>query len=228
MIFTSVKRFLGRNSLTGRPYHALARSWHALRFLSNKVRFGRAFPVGYFDRLFAQGADPWRYEDDGVSETRKSLILRLLPAAPVSSILEIGCASGWMTQDLCKRAERVTAIDCSSVALSLAKERCSDCSNIEFAEIDLLTGSLEGRYEVVICAGVLNFFPRAAQAAIRDKIVETVQPGGLLLLEHLRERMVGYEMDGGDLHKLYIGQPAFTLIEEVREDIYEIVVLRRA
>jgi 2-polyprenyl-3-methyl-5-hydroxy-6-metoxy-1,4-benzoquinol methylase len=227
MIFTSVKRFLGRNSLTGRPYHALARSWHALRFLSNKVRFGRAFPVGYFDRLFAQGGDPWRYEDDGISETRKTLILDLLPAVPVSSLLEIGCASGWMTQDLCKRAERITAIDCSSVALSLAKERCSHCSNIEFAEVDLLTHSLEGRYEIVICAGVLNFFPRAAQVGIRDKIVERVQPGGLLLLEHLRERMVGYEVAGKDLHKLYTGHSEFTLIEEIREDIYEIVLLRR-
>ena len=223
--YNEIKDVLRNNRLTRRPYRGLAKSSRSIRLLSNRVRFGRTFPPFYFNKLFAQGADPWRYEGDSISERRKSLLLGLLPAAPVNHILEIGCASGWMTKDLSLRAKRVTAVDCSSVALSLAKERCEACSNIEFAGLDLLTDSIEGNFDFVVCAGVLNFFPRTTQKAICDKIVDSMQPGGRLLLEHLRARMPGSEMTGEELHMLYVDHPNLHLLDVVKEDIYEIILM---
>ncbi len=223
----STKRLLRENRLSGGAYLALATWWHSLRFFANKLRFGRAFPPDYFDDLFARGADPWLYEDDEVSKRRKSLILGLLRPAPVRAMLEIGCASGWMTRDLALRAEKLVAVDCSPNALRMARERCQDRSNVEFAELDLLKDPIEGRFEVVVCAGVLNFFPRAAQAAIRAKIVGAVEPGGLLLLEHLQDLQPGYEVSGRELHESYARQPGFDTIGNLEEDIYEIVLLKR-
>ena len=225
--YDSTKALLRNNKLTRGPYLWLAGLSHSARFLFYKMKYGRAFPPSYFNDLFAEGADPWRYEGDSVSETRKSLILDLLPESPVSHMLEIGCASGWITQHLSRRAKRVTAVDCSSVALSLAKERCSGCSNVEFAALDLLTDGLEGSFDVVVCAGVLNFFPRSAQAAIRDKIVGSIKPGGQLLLEHLRARAPGYEVTGEELHALYAGHPWLVALDRKAEDAYEIILLRR-
>lgn len=224
--YNGIKRLLRNNRLTHKPYRWLVRSWHSMRLLSYRLRFGRAFPPSYFNNLFAQGADPWRYEGDSISEKRKSLMLGLLPASPVSDILEIGCASGWMTQDFSLRAKRVTAVDCSPVALSLAMERCKGCSNIEFAALDLLTDRIDGSFDIVVCAGVLNFFPRATQLAICDKIVGSMQSGGLLLLEHLRARMPGYEVTGEEVHVLYVEHPELAVLNRTKEDSYEICLLR--
>lgn len=132
-----------------------------------------------------------------------------------------------MTRDFSARAERVTAVDCSTVALAHAKAHCSGCSNIDFASFDLLTDRLEGPFDFAVCAGVLNFFPRSSQAAICDKIVACLQPGGQLILEHLRVLMPGYEVTGEELHDLYAAHPDLDMLHKVREDSYEIVLLKR-
>ena len=79
---------------------------------------------------------------------------------------------------------------------------------------------------MIVCAGVLVFLPWSAQVKVRDRIVEALEPGGTLLLEHTRDASPG-EVSGARIHALYEHHPQLTLQDRLQEDIYEALIFRR-
>lgn len=220
-----LKRKLRENAVTGKAYHGLAVAVQRVQRQAFRIRFGRAYPAEYFDREFARDADPWSYEGDLISEERKSLLLSLLPTH-VRRLLEVGCAAGWMTPELAVRADLLEAVEISPVALSLAEKRCEGIANVRFSKLDLLTERPQGTFGAIICAGVLIFLPWRSQVEVRDRIVKALDPGGHLLLEHVRESFPG-QLAGGLVHELYASHPDLLVVEVQRRDIYEVMLLKR-
>ena len=223
---TAAKRGLRESPVTSGLYLGAARSWHATRIGLHKLLRGRYHTAAYFDRLFARSRDPWRYEGDAVSEARRDLLIRTLPDQRCRRMLEIGCAAGWITERLAQRAEAVLAVDISPSALEKARERCVALAHVEFRCVDLLHDEMRGRFDTIVCAGVLTYLPRAAQQRIRDRLAAMLEPGGHLLLEHLGEAGPG-ECAGSRIHALYGLHPELTRRAREARDGYEILLLRK-
>ncbi len=98
-------------------------------------------------------------------------------------ILDAGCGTGVGTEYLVhlNPQARITGIDLSAGALSVAKERCrrSGASRAEFHHLSLYdVGQLEGEFDYINCVGVLHHLPdpiRGIQA-----IASKLAPGGLM------------------------------------------------
>lgn len=220
------KRRLRESPITGATYHGIARFAHRARMVYERFRFGRYFPKEHFDRLFARSPDPWNYQTSFVSQERKAILLASLPRHGISRLLEIGCAAGWMTAELAKRADVVTAIDISPMALRHAASHCAHLQNVQFQQLDLMTSTLDGTFDTIVCAGVLVFLPWSTQEEVRNRIIKALEPEGTLLLEHTREAFPG-EVAGQRVHALYAAHPQLVLRDCVQRDIYEVLLFRR-
>jgi 2-polyprenyl-3-methyl-5-hydroxy-6-metoxy-1,4-benzoquinol methylase len=222
----AVKRRLRESPITGATYHGIARFAHRARMVYERYRFGRYFPKEHFDRLFARRPDPWNYQTSSVSQERKALMLDRIPRRNVRHLLEIGCAAGWMTTELATRADAVLAVDISPIAIRLAVTHCARLRNIRFQNIDILTSMPDGIFDAIVCAGVLVFLPWSAQKDVCARIVKSLEPNGILLLEHTRSAYPG-EVAGHRVHALYAAHPELVLLERVEKDIYEVLLFRR-
>ena len=225
-ILAAAKGRLRESAATEHVYRGTARLMHRARTVYARCRFGRSYPAQFFDNLFARNPDPWGYEGDPVSEERKALLLDLLPTHRIPRLLEIGCAAGWMTGELAKRADAVTAVDISPVALRLAAARCEQWKHVQLRRLDLLTDTAAGPFDVIVCAGVLVFLPWSAQPYVRDRIVQALEPGGVLLLEHTRQAFPG-EVAGGRIHALYAAHRELALHSRLQRNLYEALVFQR-
>lgn len=77
-----------------------------------------------FDAMLDDGGDdPWRLDTSPYERRRLELILACLGRPHYSTVLEIGCSTGQLTEALAKRADEVIAMDASPKALAVAEGR---------------------------------------------------------------------------------------------------------
>ena len=71
----------------------------------------------YFDRLYAQAADPWGLGTRFYELRKRALLLAALPRAAFRRAFEPGCAIGLLTEELARRCGQVVAWDVADAAV---------------------------------------------------------------------------------------------------------------
>ncbi|MGW0161099.1 methyltransferase domain-containing protein [Mycobacterium sp. NPDC003323] len=79
--------------------------------------------AGQFDALLGDIDDPWRLDDFVYDRRRVALVLACLGRERYHRILEIGCGTGQLAEELTGRADQVVALDASPRALEIARRR---------------------------------------------------------------------------------------------------------
>lgn len=118
--------------------------------------------------------------DESITNSSQSAILRHIRATVPTgaSVLDVGCASGDLARALVERGYRVSGVDVDAEAVERARDVLVEAVVADL-ETDSLTGLLEGPYDVVILADVLEHLtePHRHLAAAR----ELLAPGGVVL-----------------------------------------------
>lgn len=112
-----------------------------------------------------------------VAEHGKGL-LSYLDSLPTQAILDVGCGTGTLTHELCKRAGKVVGIDASREMIARARERYPD---IEFHVMDALALPYREEFDVAFSNAVFHWIP--AQGQLLGKIFTALKPGGWLICE---------------------------------------------
>lgn len=140
------------------------------------------------DRQFRKREDPFSYGSDPYETARLAAIEAALGTARIGSLLELGCAEGHLTERLVRKADAVTAVDISAVALARARRRAPSA---RFREADLMTWEPapgEGPFDAVVFAEVLYYLDRPVVKrefeAMFPRIVSWLKPGGRLVMSH--------------------------------------------
>jgi len=77
-----------------------------------------------FDTMLEPGVeDPWHLDDSIYERRRLALVLACLGRDRYQRIMEIGCATGQLAEDLRERADQVVGVDASARALAVARTR---------------------------------------------------------------------------------------------------------
>jgi len=119
-------------------------------------------------------ASPYQLKDSPYS-SHSLLLASLPPAGEGRRVLDVGCASGYLGTILASRGYRVTGIDSPDAIRGAAPD------STEFIPADLdsgLPGGLGSRFDVVICADVLEHLHRPA-SLLRD-LHSVLAPNGHL------------------------------------------------
>jgi tellurite methyltransferase len=124
-----------------------------------------------------------------------SIVLELLPLLPHGPALDLACGTGRHTLVLAGRGQKVTAVDASSVALSVLEERAREAAIAVWREqglgerpahsgrgIRLVDADLEGTalpaasFDLILCVQYL-------QRSLFAQMELALRPGGVLLFE---------------------------------------------
>ena len=164
----------------------LRSAWLLLRAAGGAFEDGRRRNRRRVDREFSV-PDPWSYATSEIEQEcfrhQLSVLDRSRDGRLFREACEIGCAEGFFTERLAERCESLLALELSPTALARARERCDWGEHVRFARWDLRADPLPGTFDLIVLAGVLEYFDRrAALRAARDKVVAGLRPGGRLFL----------------------------------------------
>jgi 2-polyprenyl-3-methyl-5-hydroxy-6-metoxy-1,4-benzoquinol methylase len=129
----------------------------------------------------------WRYH----RQLRRNAILNaaqidalLSRVWPGSSVLDLGCGSGWLTLALAERGARVLGLDIGDKAIEVArtyyqsvKTRINGSVSYQVADLNTIQLPLD-QYDVVVAKGIWHHLVNPEHLA--DQIQRTLKPDGLL------------------------------------------------
>jgi SAM-dependent methyltransferase len=121
---------------------------------------------GFYDKVM------WTLEVDADKRTMAEIISLLC----IGRVLEIGCSSGAVLQELQDRGVSVEGIDISAVALEHASERVRN--HIHYG--DLLTLKLSNDFDTVVGLDIFEHLNPNRLEAYLDRLRTCLLPGGLL------------------------------------------------
>ena len=179
-----------------------------------------------FDTVHSDSDDPWQYATSWYERRKRSLTLAALPEEEYRSALEIGCSIGTLTAGLAARCASLLAVDASSAALELAAGRLADFPGVSTRQLTLPAQWPGGSYDLVVVSEVGYYLPQSEFEVLLQRIRESIQPGGTLLLCHWRHPVSGWELDGDSVHTLarnLLGWPVAGLYRE-RDFVLETLV----
>jgi SAM-dependent methyltransferase len=198
-----------------------------------------ASSLGTVDRDFAERNDPWRYETNPVEHARFLKQTELLDDVRNGQLfesgLEIGCAEGLYTEILAERCKSLLVLDLSPTALARAQGRRRWSERVRFAAFDLRSEVVPSTFDLIIVAGVLEYFSRPSTLfRIREKLTAALRPNGYLLVETTRVNPIvenawwGRRLIRGKWINAFIsGHPSLTIISSLMTDSYSLTLCRK-
>lgn len=131
-----------------------------------------SIPKYHLDHIF----DPQRAHPDEAH----SILMRLIP--PGSRVLELGCASGYLSGHMEKALGcRVTGLEFDPAATAIAAQRCSEVHTVDLDAPDALTpAQASAPYDVLLAAAVLEHlrYPERLLRSARDLL----KPSALIIV----------------------------------------------
>lgn len=135
-----------------------------------------------FDALFLRHRDPWDFETSAYERDKRAATIAALKGARFHSALEIGCATGVLTQALARHCDALLALDVSSEALSIALEQTPSGQNIQYRQAEVPRDWPDGSFDLIVLSEVLYFLTADEIAAVSHRALDVLERDGLCLL----------------------------------------------
>jgi len=134
--------------------------------------------------FFAEQQDPWGYKYHPEDIRRANIIEKTLSQYPISRLLDIGCAEGYITQFICSCADYTLGIDVSPTAIERAIYSYGKLCDFQIG--DILTFRSETKFDAVTITGVLYYVTDEFDMVF-STLDNVLRSGGILLTSHIQE-----------------------------------------
>jgi len=152
------------------------------RLIDEQIAYYRARAAEYDDWFFRRG----RY-DHGVLENAQwtseadTLVKALREFKPRGHVLELACGTGLFTKHLLQDANSITAVDSSSEAIEINRNRCQDF-RVQYLQANLFEWTPPEQFDVVFFSFWLSHVPAGRFAAFWELVRNSLAPGGRVFL----------------------------------------------
>lgn len=187
----------------------------------------KARPVhtaAWFDAFYARHTDPWGFETRWYEERKRDVLLAALPRSRYRHVLELGCATGLLTERLAERADRVTAVDIAEEALRRARARVS-AESVGFQRMNTpqewpdATNSPDGEFDLVVLSELGYYWAPADLRRALARVSATLGADGQLVACHWRAPIEGCVLTGDDVHATIAADGRFRrVVRHVEEE----------
>jgi len=189
--------------------------------------FDKSLPRTYFDRVYAENADPWGFATSEYEAAKYRQTMATLDRSCYPASFEIGCSIGVLTALLATRCKQLLAVDVSDVALEQARRRCASLANIQFARMSLPAEYPEGLYDLTILSEVGYYLNLRDLATLAGLIRNHAAPRGQLLLVHWTPVVEDYPLTGDQVHEYFLSLPQWICKAQFKAPHYRIELLER-
>lgn len=153
-----------------------------------------------FDRTHARRADPWRVTTRWYERRKRALTVASLPRERYGRVLEVGCSIGVLTGDLAPAADRLLALDVSSVAVQAARERLANLPHVTVEQADAAADYPSGSFDLVVLSEVGYYLAPEAFGRLVDSIVDGLADDGDVLACHWTQPEGDFRQGADDVH----------------------------
>ena len=147
------------------------------------------------DLCHISGREPRLWTQPELVDDLAASIVAQLGADAESSMLEVGCASGFIARAVAPRVKRYVGVDLSAEALEVARRL--GLGNAEFRQSDgARLPFAEATFDTAFCYDVFTNFPRFSDGTgMIAEMVRVARPGGRVLVGSIPDaaRQVEYE-----------------------------------
>jgi SAM-dependent methyltransferase len=179
----------------------------------------------YFDRLYAENADPWRIRRGWYEERKRALVMAAMPRPRYRLALEPACGNGDLTELLATRCDRVIAWDGAARAVTACRNLTRGSHNVE-----VRLGQLPGQWpceqaDLVVLSEIGYYLSAQDLDEVVSHAAAGLTPGGTLLAVHWRRPVPDFALNGDDVHAHVFGRLALTRLggytdEDIRMDVF--------
>jgi 2-polyprenyl-3-methyl-5-hydroxy-6-metoxy-1,4-benzoquinol methylase len=156
----------------------------------------------FFESMYSENADPWRFATSQYERKRYEAILRAVVDRRFKSAFEPGCSIGVLTEQLAKHCDRVDAIDISPTAVKLAQMRCRQTSNA-YITCDSLTHPIAAdMFDLVVFSELGYYFAEQTLRDILFNLVSRVEPAGTMVASHWLGSSSDHLLSGDRVHEI--------------------------
>ncbi len=176
-------------------------------------------PTSFFDDFYARHDDPWGFETRWYEERKRAILLASLPVRALGRVLEIGCATGLITQELAARAESVLALDASTAALEAARARVGGDSVVTLQRGAIPEDWPGGAFDTIVLSEVGYYLSSADLERTAGLMASALAADGHVIACHWRHPVAEYPLSGDDVHRVLRAVAAWdTLVRHEEED----------
>lgn len=193
-----------------------------------------SLPPAYFDALYADDPDPWRFATSDYERAKYDDTLAALPRGKIAAAFEVGCSIGVFTERLAPRCDRLLAVDVAPAALRTARQRCANLSNVSLAEMRVPNDwpkldNWPGGFDLIVFSEVLYYLAPDDIVRTAELTMRTLSPAGIVLLVHWTGG-TDYPCSGDEAAALFMHacEPALRQTQAVRREAYRLDRLDRA
>lgn len=149
--------------------------------------------------LHATWDDPWGTTRRWYERRKRDLVLAALPRTSFDRGLEVGCSRGELAADLATRCETMLAVDRSPAAIARARNVVPE--NVETVVLDIPSQWPDAPFDLVVLSEVGYFLSPLDLERLLQRIAESLDPKGSVVLCHWRHPIQGWPLDGPDVHE---------------------------
>lgn len=180
----------------------------------------------YFEDIYTRTIDPWGFRTSPYEHGKYRATLDILPRPRYRAALEVGCSIGVFTRLLADRCDAVLALDTSPRALAEARRASADLPHVAFHEATLPRDFPDGRFDLIVLSEVLYYLSRPDLAALAQRCLAALQPGGQMVLCHWLGE-TDYPLGGDAAADAFIAavEPRWRSMDARREPQYRLDLL---
>ncbi|CAN5896018.1 class I SAM-dependent methyltransferase [soil metagenome] len=180
----------------------------------------------YFEKLYAESTDPWEFATSEYESRKYAQTLGALESRRFRRALEVGASIGVFTEMLAPYCDELVAVDTSSRAVNLARNRLAGSEHVLVEQRTLPEEMPEGPFDLIVAAEVLYYLPRQILLQTLRAFEIELAPGGMVLAVHWRRETATYPLQGDEVHEVLYQHLSLanvkTLVEpEYRLDLFE-------
>lgn len=156
----------------------------------------------YFDQIYAEGHDPWGYEQRWYEARKRQICLSVLLQPEYDNALEIGCSNGVFSEALGQRCHQLLCLDGHPKAVDLARRRVAAYPHIRIEHAWVPEHLPNQRFDLIVVGEILYYLDPPQLQQLITWLNQHLHETGTLLCCHWRHPIEDFELTGDQVHQV--------------------------
>ncbi|KIG11266.1 NodS family protein [Burkholderia sp. MR1] len=173
-------------------------------------------PRAYFDDLYRNNDDPWRYRTSEYERRKRELLLASLPRERYASGFEPACSNGELSALLARQCARLRICDISQRAVAQARERLANARGVTIDARAVPDEWPAGEVDLIVISELAYYLSPAATTTLAERAWASLAVDGAIVACHWRHPFDGKLQSAEDVHAIF--HSAFDAMRVVRHE----------